>query len=66
MIDAELLLLHSSTWNYLTVCKRMSLGSFKNVIYKMFTNHIYLIYLYKHDLALNNLQVLICHKTQLI
>ena len=27
----------------------------------MFTNHIYLIYIYKLDLALNNLQWLICH-----
>ena len=25
---------------------------------------IYLIYMYKEDLVLNNLQVLICHKTQ--
>ena len=25
-------------------------------------NHIYLIYMYKEDLALNNLQWLICHK----
>ena len=29
----------------------------------MFTNHIYLIYIYKKDLALNNLQGLMCHKT---
>ena len=27
-------------------------------------NHIYLIYMYKEDLALNNQQWLICHKTQ--
>ena len=27
-------------------------------------NHIYLIYMYKEDLALNNLQWLIGHKTQ--
>ena len=27
-------------------------------------NHISLIYMYKKDLALNNLQWLICHKTQ--
>ena len=26
-------------------------------------NHIYLIYMYKEDLALNNLQWLICHET---
>ena len=30
----------------------------------MFTNHIYLIYMYKQDLALNNLQWFICHKTE--
>ena len=30
----------------------------------MLTRHIYLIYLYKEDLALNNLQWLICHKTK--
>ena len=29
----------------------------------MFTNHVNLIYIYKVDLALNNLQWLICHKT---
>ena len=29
-----------------------------------FTNHIYLIYMYKEDLALNNLQCLICHKAK--
>ena len=28
------------------------------------TNLIYLIYMYKEDLALNNLQLLICHKNQ--
>ena len=27
-------------------------------------NHIYLIYMYKEDLALNNLQWLMCHKSQ--
>ena len=39
-------------------------ASFKDVIKKMFTNPIFLIYMYKEDLALNNLQWLICHKTQ--
>ena len=43
----------------------MSLGSFKNVINKMYLEIIYLIYMYKEDLTLNNLQWLICHKTQL-
>ena len=27
------------------------------------SNHIYLIYMYEEDLALNHLQWLICHKT---
>ena len=30
----------------------------------LFTNYVYLIYMYKQDLALNNIQGLICHKTQ--
>ena len=30
----------------------------------MFTNHIYLIYMYKTDLALNDLKSFIWHKTQ--
>ena len=39
MIDVKLLELHNNTWNHLTVCKKkMSSGSFKNLIYKMFTN----------------------------
>ena len=44
----------------------MSSGSFKNVIYKMCLQiiYIYVICMYKEDLALNNLQWLICHKTQ--
>ena len=39
----------------------MSSGSFKNAIYKMSLEIIYLIYMYKKDLALNDLQCLICH-----
>ena len=42
----------------------MSSGSFKNAINKMCLEITYLIHLYKKDLALNNLQWLICHKTQ--
>ena len=30
----------------------------------VFTNHIYLIYMYKEDLTLDNLQWLICHQTK--
>ena len=42
----------------------MSLGLFKNVINKICFEIIYLIYMYKKGLALNNLQLLICHKTK--
>ena len=42
----------------------MSSGLFKNVIYKICFEIIYLIYMDKKDLALNNLQWLICHKTK--
>ena len=42
----------------------MHSGLFKNIIFKMCLEIIYLIYMYKEDLALNNLQWLIYHKTQ--
>ena len=46
----------------------MNSGSFANVIYKMCLQIMYIfniyIYMYKEDLELNNLQWLICHKTQ--
>ena len=42
----------------------MSSGSFKNVIYKISLEIIHLIYMYKQDLALNNLQLLICHQAK--
>ena len=42
----------------------MSSGLFKNVTYKMCLEIIYLIYMYKKDLAFNYLQGLICYKTQ--
>ena len=38
------------------------LGTIK-LCWLMFTNQIYIIYMNKSDLALNNLQWLICHKT---
>ena len=49
------------TWVEKNEWKRMSLGSFKNFIYK-----ICLEYMYKEDLALNNLQRLICYGLQII
>ena len=42
----------------------MSSGSSKNVIYKMCLEIVYLIYMYKKNLALNNIQWLIRHKTK--
>ena len=39
----------------------MSSGSFKNVIYNLY---IYKSYICEEELALNNLQGLICYKTQ--
>ena len=47
----------------------MSSGLFKNnVSYKLFIYKSYMfnIYMYKQDFPQNNLQGLICHKTQLI
>ena len=44
--------------------KKMSSGSSKNVIDKMCLEIVYLIYMYKKGLTLNDLQWLICHKTQ--
>ena len=55
----ELLVLHSNTWNHLTVYKWMN-----GVINKMFIDIIYLIYMYEQDLALNNPQWFICYKTK--
>ena len=43
----------------------MSSGALKKVIYKMCLEIKYQIHMYKKDLALNYLQGLICHKTQL-
>ena len=45
--------------------KWMSSDSFKTVIYRIYLEIVYLIYMYKKDLALNNQQWLICDKTKL-
>ena len=42
----------------------MSSDTFKNLIYNMCLEIIYLEYVYEKDLALNDLQWLICHKTK--
>ena len=52
MTDVKLLLLHSNTWDHLTACKRMSLDLLPTkCVYKSYS-----MYIYKADLALNNLQ----------
>ena len=63
MTDVKLLLLHSNTWNHLTVCKKLAQARLK----LSSTNHlqiIYLIYMHIQYLALNNLHWLISHKTK--
>ena len=59
-----LFVLDRNTWNYLTVRKQMISGSYKSNVTDSFTNHIKHMYMYKEDLALNNLQVLICRKIE--
>ena len=49
MTDVELLVLHSNTWNHLTICRQMSSGSFKNVNYKLCIYKLYVcmyVYIY--------------------
>ena len=47
------------------MCEKMSLGSFTNVIFNIcLKSYIYYVCMYKNDLALNNLQWLIYHKTK--
>ena len=46
------------------MCEQMRSDSSKNIINKMCVEIIYLIYMYKEDLTLNNLPWLICHKNQ--
>ena len=58
-------MLDSNTRNHLIVSKQMSSGSFKNEIsYKLFTYKSYTFNTYKQDLALNDLQRLICNHSK--
>ena len=47
MTDVKLLLLHSNTWNHLTVCKNEL--RLVEICYQQneFINHIYLVHMYK-------------------
>ena len=60
MTGVKLGLLYSNVWNHLSVYKKRRTLSIK-CVYK---SYIYSIYMYKEDLAVNNLQWLICHKTK--
>ena len=44
--------------------KKFSHAGLKMLSTKYFTNHAYLIYMYKQDLVLNNLKWWICHKNK--
>ena len=44
--------------------KPFNSGSFKNVTYNLFVYKSNIYCMYKNDLAFNNLQRLICYKTQ--
>ena len=60
-----MLVLDSNTWNHLTVGSQMNFGSLKNgYLRAVRLQIIYFIYMYKKDLALSNLQELMCRKTQ--
>ena len=57
MTDVKLSLLNKNNLITFNSVQKISSGLFKNVINKMFTNHIFNIYLiYTEDLALNNPQ----------
>ena len=50
--------INSNIQRHLIECKQMNSGLFKNVTNKLFVyrSYIFKIYMYKQDLALNNLQ----------
>ena len=52
MADVKLWVLNSNAWNHFSECKKSS-SSFKNIIYKMCLQIIYIfnIYIYKQRLA---------------
>ena len=55
----------SNTWKHFTVRKKKEVRLvYECYLQNMFVNIIYLIDIYKKDLALNNLQWLICYKTK--
>ena len=48
MTDVKLLLLQNNTWNHLLVCKKKQTQiRLKIFFFDVFTNHVYLIYMYE-------------------
>ena len=63
LLNWNISILNYNTWNHLTVCQQMSYGSLKKLSTNYsFTNHRYIIRMYKQDLALNTPEWLICYK----
>ena len=61
----QLRVLNRNTWCHLTICKQMRSSLFKNCYQQTLRKQImYLRYMHQNDLALNNLQRLICQKAQ--
>ena len=56
-------LLDRNTWNHLTV-KENELRFVWDIIWKMITNHVYLMYKSRKDLSLNDLQILMWDKNK--
>ena len=64
MTYIKLWLLYSSTWNHLTVQKRAQACLKMLYTKRVNKSYAYLIYMYKDDVAFNNIPWLICHKIQ--
>ena len=54
----ELIVIDKNTWNHLTVWNEKWVEAHLKMLSRK------CVYMYKQDLTLNNLQWLICHKTQ--
>ena len=60
MSNVELLVLNSNTWKYLTVCKQISYGLFKNFTDKLFVYKLYIyIYIFIYVTIFNRVQLVL-------
>ena len=64
MTDVKLLQLHGNMGNNLTVCKKKWVQAHLKMLSTKYLQIICIFNIYKQDLALNNLQGLICCKTK--